>query len=100
MREVVKGQEAYPPYCAVSGRPAMLACRFSATTGACLRMAAPVLEFGDDPASPRAKTLSNRLCRSVFLSIWTYPAGFSGSAMGLALIQSGADWRGTTWSRS
>src|SRR4029077_9838733 len=41
-------------------------------------MAAPVVELGDDPASPSAKMLSKRLCRIVFLSISTYPPGLSG----------------------
>ena len=37
----------------------------SATTEACLRIAAPVSEFGDEPASPRPKTFGWRTCRIV-----------------------------------
>ena len=45
----------------------------STTTGACLRIAAPVLEFGDEPASPRLNTFGYRTCCMVCLSMSTYP---------------------------
>ena len=72
---------------------------FATTAGACFRMAAPVLEFGVDPASPRANTFGYRTCCMVCLSTSTYPVG-SPVDSGLALIQSGADWRGTACSMS
>ena len=56
----------------------MNASMFSTTTGAYLRIAAQVFEFGDEPASPRLNTFGYRTCCSVCLSM-----SLAGAAVGV-----------------
>jgi len=74
----------------------MLLTPFSANTGACLRIAAAVLEVGKEETSPKANTFGYRLCCNVSLFTSTQPKGLFGTAKGLSLIKSGALCGGVT----
>jgi hypothetical protein len=64
---VVSGQDALPPWLPSTAMPAINRGIFPPTTGAYVRTAAAILEFGTAVTSQSAKAL---VCRTCCIEIW------------------------------